>query len=164
MVRTKRGRTTVLKDGDFFGEMSLIDGEPRSATVEATTPIRLLVLGQKDFWRVLHSTASLVPKVMHTLCQRLRAAEEAVLEMGATRPRIVRPRQPHGPGFRGYGVSTILPKCSRASKHRWASRTSDSGSTAWITGSRSPLKTIRITVSNSETLPIGAPRICRCRW
>src|SRR5690242_10540723 len=39
---TQPGRATSLRPGNFFGEMSLLDGEPRSATVEATTPIRLL--------------------------------------------------------------------------------------------------------------------------
>jgi CRP-like cAMP-binding protein len=75
VVRTRRGRSAVLKAGDFFGEMSLIDGAPRSATVEATTPMRLLVLGQRDFWRVLDATPSIVRKVMQTLCGRLREAE-----------------------------------------------------------------------------------------
>ena len=76
VVRTKAGRTTGLKAGDFFGEMSLIDGAPRSATVEATTSMRLLVLGQRDFWHVLDGTPSIVHKVMQTICQRLREVEE----------------------------------------------------------------------------------------
>jgi len=77
VVRTKPGRTTVLKAGDFFGEMSLIDGQPRSATVEATTPSRLLVLDRRDFWHVLDGKTAIVRKVMQTLCRRLREAEEA---------------------------------------------------------------------------------------
>ena len=77
IVRAMPGRTTGLKPGEFFGEMSLIDGAPRSATVEARTPVRLLVLGQRDFWRVLDSTKTIVRKVMHTLCQRLREAEKS---------------------------------------------------------------------------------------
>lgn len=77
VVRTKPGRTTVLKAGDFFGEMSLIDGQPRSATVEATTPSRLLVLDRRDFWHVLDGKTAIVHKVMQTLCRRLREAEEA---------------------------------------------------------------------------------------
>ncbi|HEV2282947.1 MAG TPA: cyclic nucleotide-binding domain-containing protein [bacterium] len=37
--------------GDSFGEMSLIDGEPRSANVEAVTPMRLLIVGYREFWQ-----------------------------------------------------------------------------------------------------------------
>jgi hypothetical protein len=36
--------------GEFFGEMSLLDGGPRSATVLADTPVRLLVVHRRDFW------------------------------------------------------------------------------------------------------------------
>jgi len=76
IVRTGPGRTVRLKAGDFFGEMSVIDGAPRSATVEASTPIRLLVLGQRDFWRVLDGTKTIVHKIMRTLCERLRETDK----------------------------------------------------------------------------------------
>ncbi len=66
-----------MKAGDFFGEMSLIDDAPRSATVDATTPIRLLVLKKQDFWSVLDGQMSVVRKVMQALSQRLRNAEQA---------------------------------------------------------------------------------------
>jgi CRP-like cAMP-binding protein len=75
IVRTRPGRTAALKSGDYFGEMSLIDGQPRSATVEATTPIRLLVLDRRDFWRLLDGKTAIARKVMQTLCGRLREAE-----------------------------------------------------------------------------------------
>jgi CRP/FNR family transcriptional regulator, cyclic AMP receptor protein len=39
--------------GEFFGEMSLLDGGPRSATVLADTPVRLLVVHRRDFWKLL---------------------------------------------------------------------------------------------------------------
>jgi len=87
VVKTKPGRTAVLKAGDFFGEMSLIDGHPRSATVEATTPIRLLVLERRDFWHLLEQTTSIVRTVMSTLCQRLREVEGSVLEVGGKHAR-----------------------------------------------------------------------------
>jgi len=47
-VTTSQSRTLQLGAGDFFGEMSLLDGGPRSATVEAATPMRLLVIGQRE--------------------------------------------------------------------------------------------------------------------
>lgn len=76
-VTNNNGRTTALKAGDYFGEMSLIDGSPRSATVDASAPIRLLVLGQKDFWRVLEGAPSMARKIMQTLSHRVRAAEHS---------------------------------------------------------------------------------------
>ncbi|HKX18280.1 MAG TPA: cyclic nucleotide-binding domain-containing protein [bacterium] len=76
-VTNNKGRTTVLKAGDYFGEMSLIDGAPRSATVDASAPIRLLVLGQRDFWRVLDGAPSIARKIMQTLSHRVRAAEHS---------------------------------------------------------------------------------------
>ncbi len=81
-VTTSRGRTALLKAGDFFGEMSLIDDVPRSATVDATTPIRLLVLKKHDFWRALEGQISIVRKVMQALSQRLRNAEQASRDTG----------------------------------------------------------------------------------
>ena len=78
VVTTRGGRTTRLGPGDFFGEMSLIDGDPRSATVETTTPMRLLVLGYREFWRVLDEELSIVRKIMRVLSRRLRVAEKSL--------------------------------------------------------------------------------------
>jgi CRP/FNR family transcriptional regulator, cyclic AMP receptor protein len=78
-VTTRSGRTAVLRTGDFFGEMSLIDGQPRSATVQANTPMRLLVLDQQDFRRLVGRTTSIALKIMQTLSRRLRAAEGDVV-------------------------------------------------------------------------------------
>lgn len=78
-VTTRSGRTAVLRAGDSFGEMSLIDGQPRSATVQANTPMRLLVLDQRDFRRLAGRTTSIALKIMQTLSRRLRAAEGDVV-------------------------------------------------------------------------------------
>src|SRR6266542_2126563 len=40
---------TVLNEGDFFGELSLIDGQPRSATIVTTAPTETVVLHREDF-------------------------------------------------------------------------------------------------------------------
>jgi CRP/FNR family transcriptional regulator, cyclic AMP receptor protein len=81
LVTTRPGRTTHLRSGDFFGEMSLLDGDPRSATVEATAPIRLLVLSRQAFRQLLDETPSLVHKIMHTLSQRLRQVERSAIDL-----------------------------------------------------------------------------------
>jgi len=76
-VNTPRGRTVRLGPGDFFGEMSLIDGEPRSATVVAETAMQLLVLGQREFWELLVEAPQINRKIMTTLSRRLRESEAA---------------------------------------------------------------------------------------
>ena len=48
-VRTPVGAGSQLQPGDFFGEMSLLDGEPRSATIVATTDLRLLIVDAPIF-------------------------------------------------------------------------------------------------------------------
>jgi CRP/FNR family transcriptional regulator, cyclic AMP receptor protein len=79
VVTTPRGRVIRLSPGDFFGEMSLIDGEPRSADVTAATPMRLLAIGYREFWQLLDESLPIVRKIMRSLCQRLRRAERSAL-------------------------------------------------------------------------------------
>lgn len=67
-----------LAAGDFFGEMSLIDGQPRSATVFVESPCVLLVIGRHSFWKLLDSVPGMQEKILITLCQRLRAADAAL--------------------------------------------------------------------------------------
>lgn len=76
-VKTPRGRTIRLGRGDFFGEMSLIDGAVRSATVTADEPMKLLVVGQREFWELLNTAPSISKKIMSTLAARLRDADAA---------------------------------------------------------------------------------------
>jgi len=64
--------------GAFFGEISLLDGEPRSATVIADTAMRLLVIPRRDFVTLLREVPSLTERMLITLCQRLRSAERAI--------------------------------------------------------------------------------------
>jgi CRP/FNR family transcriptional regulator, cyclic AMP receptor protein len=64
--------------GSFFGEISLLDGEPRSATVIADTAMRLLVIPRRDFVTLLREVPSLTERMLITLCQRLRSAEKAM--------------------------------------------------------------------------------------
>jgi len=64
-----------LGPGDFFGEMSLIDGMPRSATVIAESPTALLVIEARSFRKLLDAVPGLQRKLLITLCARLRAAD-----------------------------------------------------------------------------------------
>ena len=67
-----------LVAGDVVGEMSVIDGQPRSATVIAETPMTLLVLHRRDFRFLLETVPGLQWKLLVTLCRRLRQADQAL--------------------------------------------------------------------------------------
>jgi CRP-like cAMP-binding protein len=73
---TMRGRRSVrLAPGSFFGEMSLLDQRPRSATVTAETDMHLLVLGSRDFSALLVEVPTVARRIMRGLAERLREAE-----------------------------------------------------------------------------------------
>ena len=77
-VRTPVGAGSQLQPGDFFGEMSLLDGEPRSATIVATTDLRLLIVDRSHFWRLLDETPDLVRGMLTILSRRVRRLEQTV--------------------------------------------------------------------------------------
>jgi CRP/FNR family transcriptional regulator, cyclic AMP receptor protein len=76
-VQTPVGVGDFLRPGDFFGEMSLLDGEPRSATVTATTAVRMLVVDRAHFWRLLDEAPGLTREILLVLSRRVRRLEEA---------------------------------------------------------------------------------------
>jgi CRP-like cAMP-binding protein len=78
MAKVGRGRAVRLGPGEFFGEMSLVDGGPRSATVEAVSRMRLLVVGRREFWGLLAAAPPLGLKIMSVLSRRVRDAEGSV--------------------------------------------------------------------------------------
>ena len=67
-----------LSGGDFFGEISLIDGEPRTATVIAETDMTLLIVHKTSFDHLLDDIPGLQRKVLISVCKYLRRAEKAV--------------------------------------------------------------------------------------
>jgi len=69
---------SVLGDGDFFGEMSLIDDEPRSAHVIAMKDSHVLVLRRDDFQAQLQQHPSVALKLLRVLVQRLRRADQKI--------------------------------------------------------------------------------------
>ena len=64
--------------GDFFGEISLLDNGPRTATVTAESPIELLGLTQWNFKRMVESNPAIATKMLKTMAGRLRAASAQV--------------------------------------------------------------------------------------
>jgi CRP-like cAMP-binding protein len=75
----KRGS---LRPGAFFGEMSLLDGGPRSATIVAETPVRLLVINRRNFSVLLKDAPGLTETLLMTLSRRVRQAEDSAERMG----------------------------------------------------------------------------------
>jgi CRP/FNR family cyclic AMP-dependent transcriptional regulator len=69
---------SVLGEGDFFGEMSLIDDEPRSAHVIAMRDSRLLVLRRDDFQNQVQQHPAIALKILKVLVQRLRQADAKI--------------------------------------------------------------------------------------
>ena len=75
------GKETILSiigAGEFFGEMSLIDDNPRSATVTAIEPCELLAITRRDFRRCLVENSDLAMAVMRVLVRRLREADRKI--------------------------------------------------------------------------------------
>ena len=62
--------------GEFFGEMSLLDGGPRTATVAADTDVRVLVIARRDFSLLLTKVPDLGRNLLVVLVKRLRVAEQ----------------------------------------------------------------------------------------
>jgi CRP/FNR family transcriptional regulator, cyclic AMP receptor protein len=68
----------TLGPGAFFGEMSLIDGGPRSATVTAATDLKTVSLTSWDFNGLLDQFPELSRTLLIHLCRRLRAVEKSI--------------------------------------------------------------------------------------
>ena len=72
-------KIATLGRGQYFGELSLLDRGPRSATVKAATDLDVLVLGQREFGGVLDSVPALSRKLLAAMASRLRAADTKAL-------------------------------------------------------------------------------------
>ncbi|MEP7132116.1 MAG: cyclic nucleotide-binding domain-containing protein [Acidobacteriota bacterium] len=73
----------VLEAGDFFGEMAILDDQPRGATVRALTACRLLRIDEATFDRMLREYPEIAVRMLRKLSARLRQA--------SANPEIVRP-------------------------------------------------------------------------
>jgi CRP/FNR family cyclic AMP-dependent transcriptional regulator len=73
-VSVSRGGAVVatLGPGDFFGEIALLDGGPRTATATTTTPCRLLVLAHREFDSLLAEHVEVRASVLEALAHRVR--------------------------------------------------------------------------------------------
>jgi CRP/FNR family cyclic AMP-dependent transcriptional regulator len=72
-----KGRSVKLKAGDFFGELALLDGRPRSGTVIAKTPVLAMAIARKSFLKLVADDSDLAVSLLKALSIRLRRADEA---------------------------------------------------------------------------------------
>ena len=80
----------TLGPGDIFGELAMLDGEARSASVEALSPCELLALPAGDVRRMLQSSSEITVKLVVALTRRLREANERIARQSfKTVPRRV---------------------------------------------------------------------------
>ena len=70
-VRRKGRKINALGPGDFLGEIALVTGRPRTATVTTTSPSRVLVLTARDFKRLLEEMPPVAVKVLAAVAERL---------------------------------------------------------------------------------------------
>ena len=72
-------KIATLGPGDYFGEMALLDREPRSASVVAAGDMDLIVLGQREFAGVIDAVPSMAHKLLTAMARRLRDADTKAL-------------------------------------------------------------------------------------
>ncbi len=78
---SREGKETILalhQSGDFFGEMSLIDGKTAPATVIATENSVIAIISKKDFYSLLFVQEKVLVKLLQIFCERLREAFERI--------------------------------------------------------------------------------------
>jgi CRP/FNR family transcriptional regulator, cyclic AMP receptor protein len=85
--RQHESRVAMLGPGDWFGEMSILDVMPRSATVRALAPSHLLKISAQDldalYRRDLKSYALLVLNIAREMSRRLRVADGVLAELAS---------------------------------------------------------------------------------
>jgi CRP-like cAMP-binding protein len=78
-VTDRNGKTVnELLPGDFFGEISLLDGGVRTATVSSETPMRMLVLKRNAFRKIVSDDSAVAAKLLEYTAALLRRLERPV--------------------------------------------------------------------------------------
>jgi CRP/FNR family transcriptional regulator, cyclic AMP receptor protein len=76
-----RAMETILAEldkGDFFGEMAILEKEPRSATATAATDVKLLVIDEKTFESTIRTNPDVAIRIMCKMAERLRDADHRI--------------------------------------------------------------------------------------
>jgi small-conductance mechanosensitive channel/CRP-like cAMP-binding protein len=77
-VGAERLQLATLGEGDYFGETSLLTGEPRSATVTAEEPCEAFVLGREDLAPILEQDPSVAETLSRVLAERTAATDARI--------------------------------------------------------------------------------------
>jgi len=79
-AKVERGGRTLgrLGPGDFFGEISLLDGGPRTASVVATSPARAIRIFKRSFDKVVSEDPGVASQILAVVARRLREAERSI--------------------------------------------------------------------------------------
>ncbi len=90
---SRDGRTktlSLIKQGNFFGEMSILTDKGRSASAATITACDFLVMGRTEFYNLVEKNPSIPFRIIHTLCERLTQANRQInaLALGNSRARI----------------------------------------------------------------------------
>ena len=72
---------SIMREGDIFGEIALLDGRPHGANATATTDCDLMVIECQDFLPFLRTQPDLTIQIIEILCARLRRRTEQVQDM-----------------------------------------------------------------------------------
>jgi CRP-like cAMP-binding protein len=75
-VERDGARIAALGPGDFFGEIALIDGGARVATITAEEPSRLVVLGHREFHAVMDEFPEVAGQILAKMADRIRSLDE----------------------------------------------------------------------------------------
>ncbi len=114
------GREKILaffEVGHFVGDMALLDRAPRSASVKALTPVRVLALSRADFTGLIRKSPDLAIAVIRELSGRKRSAQRGGV-LGAERSQQGRP-SPTAPARRETGAYSMSPApASAATRYR----------------------------------------------
>ncbi len=79
-VERQGHRVATLGPGQFFGEMALLDDQPRSADVRATTPLKCLVLSSWEFWAAVGDEPEVLRTLLKETVRRIRSAPTSLSE------------------------------------------------------------------------------------
>ncbi len=79
-AKVVRGGRTIgrLEPGDFFGEISLLDGGPRTASVIADTPVTAIRIFKRSFDKVVSQEPGVASQILAVVARRLRDAERSI--------------------------------------------------------------------------------------
>ncbi|MGD8719097.1 MAG: Crp/Fnr family transcriptional regulator, partial [Candidatus Zixiibacteriota bacterium] len=77
-IRDRETTLAVLKAGDFFGEMAIIDREPRSASATAVNGAKILILSKDIFESQIKTNPKIIMSILRKMSERLRAADRQI--------------------------------------------------------------------------------------